>query len=77
MKFTPFQSQEAHVATNPLKPIGPQPSDASSRIGPNVSPKHRAILEAALAKNDGDAFYELLASMPNAGEDSDFDRHAK
>jgi hypothetical protein len=65
------------MATNPIKSDKPQPSDSFNQIGPNVSPKHRAILEAALAKNDGDAFYRLLASMPNVGLDSDFDRHAK
>ncbi|MGA2252721.1 hypothetical protein [Terracidiphilus sp.] len=65
------------MATNPIKPDEEQPSDRFNQIGPNVSPKHRAILEAALAKNDGDAFYRLLASMPNVGLDSDFDRHAK
>ncbi len=65
------------MATNPIKPDEPQPSDLFSQIGPNVSPKHRAILEAALAKDDGDAFYKLLASMPNVGLDSDFDRHSK
>ena len=65
------------MATNPLKLEQPQPSELTNQIGPNVSPKHRAILEAALAKNDGDAFYELLISMPNVGLDSDFDRHAK
>ena len=64
------------MATNPIKPDEAKPSDFSHLIGPNVSPKHRAILEAALAKNDGDEFYKLISSMPDVGSDSDFDRHA-
>jgi hypothetical protein len=65
------------MATNPIKPEDSQPSNLTSRIGSNVSPKHRAILEAALAKHDEAAFHELLMAMPNVGLDSDFDRHAK
>lgn len=45
---------------------------SDSRIGPGVSTEHRAILQAALAQTSGRSFNELLASMPNVGEDSDF-----
>lgn len=43
-------------------------------IGPNVLPQHRAFLEAALTQTSSREFNELLASMPNVGEDSDFAR---
>jgi indole-3-glycerol phosphate synthase len=46
-------------------------------ISPHVSPEHRAILIAAIAKGDEAAFREHLMAMPNVGLDSDFDRHAK
>ena len=65
------------MATNPIERSDPQPHDTDSdpRIGPNVSPEHRAILEAALAQpvRKG-SFNELLASMPDVGLDSDFER---
>lgn len=64
------------MATNPINPDERKPSEFSHLIGPNVLPKHRAILEAALAKNDEKEFRELLMAMPNVGLDSDFDRHA-
>jgi hypothetical protein len=51
------------------------PRKPDPRIGPNVSPKHRAILEAALAQPIKRSLFDVLASMPNVGEDSDFDRH--
>jgi hypothetical protein len=60
------------MATNPIKSDKPQPSDSFNQIGPNVSPKHRAILEAALAMNNEAEFRKLLMAMPNVGEDSDF-----
>jgi plasmid stability protein len=41
-------------------------------IGDGVSAEHRAILHAALAQTSGRSFNELLSSMPNVGEDSDF-----
>jgi hypothetical protein len=47
-------------------------SQQDPRIGPNVSPKHRAILEAALAQKSDKSFFEVLASMPDVGDDSDF-----
>jgi antitoxin FitA len=47
----------------------------TARIGPNVSPEHRTILEAALAQEPERSLFEILASMPDAGEDSDFARN--
>jgi plasmid stability protein len=43
-------------------------------IGPGVSAEHRAILLKALTQTSSRAFVELLCSMPNVGEDSDFAR---
>jgi hypothetical protein len=65
------------MATNPIeRENGPEISEALKAkfdlIGPNVSPKHRAILEAALAHESSPSFNELLASMPDVGLDSDF-----
>jgi hypothetical protein len=45
------------------------------RIGRDVSATNRAILRVALSQTSGRAFNELLASMPNVGEDSDFIRN--
>lgn len=65
------------MATNPIKHENALeiPEDLRKKfgqIGPNVSPEHRAILEAALAQESKPTFNELLASMPNVGLDSDF-----
>jgi hypothetical protein len=65
------------MATNPIeRENAPEISEALKKkfdcIGPNVSPEHRAILEAALADTSSPSFNELLASMPNVGLDSDF-----
>jgi antitoxin FitA len=46
--------------------------EPDTRIGRDVSAEHRAILQVALAQTSGRSFNELLASMPNVGEDSDF-----
>jgi antitoxin FitA len=48
--------------------------EETARIGRNVLPEHRAILEAALAQLPEPSLFEILASMPDAGEDSDFAR---
>jgi len=65
------------VATNRIvrnldEEAAPTLTELESLIGPGVSPEHRAILLAALTQTSGRAFNELLASMPNVGEDSDF-----
>ena len=70
------------MATNPIH----KDAQAASRdilekkfaqIGPGVSPAARAVLEAALAETPKQPLFELLASMPNVGEDSDFERHRR
>jgi antitoxin FitA len=48
--------------------------DLEALIGRGVSPEHRAILLAALTQTSGRSFNRLLSSMPNVGEDSDFER---
>jgi plasmid stability protein len=42
------------------------------RNGRSAEAEHRAILRAALAQPRKRSFNEVLASMPNVGEDSDF-----
>jgi plasmid stability protein len=43
--------------------------------GRSVAAEHRAILKAALAKPRKRSFNEVLASIPNVGLDSDFERN--
>jgi plasmid stability protein len=42
--------------------------------GRDAEAEHRAILSAALARPRKRSFAEVLASMPNAGTDADFER---
>lgn len=70
------------MATNPLDQnernlAGSTPGEMNAQIGPGVSPEARAILEAALSKRPKRSLFEVLASMPNVGEDSDFERHPR
>jgi antitoxin FitA len=65
------------MATNPIvrnidEEAAPALTELEALIGPDVSAEHRAILLAALTQTSGRAFNELLASMPDVGEDSDF-----
>ena len=53
------------------------PQELEALIGPGVSAEHRAILLKALTQTSSRAFVELLCSMPNVGEDSDFERHRR
>ena len=41
--------------------------------GRSAEAEHREILKAALMMPRKRSFYEVLASMPNVGEDSDFE----
>jgi plasmid stability protein len=43
--------------------------------GRSAEAEHREILKAALQRPARRPFLEVLMSMPNVGEDSDFDRH--
>ena len=62
------------ITHNPAKEAEPSLHELEALIGPDVSPEHRAILLKALTETSGRAFIELLCSMPNVGEDSDFAR---
>jgi plasmid stability protein len=42
--------------------------------GRSAEAEHRIILEEALLRPEKRSFAEVLASMPNVGEDEDFDR---
>jgi hypothetical protein len=69
---------EAALATNPIdreKKSKAALGEEGRRIRSGVSPQARAILEAALAHRPNRSLFEILASMPNVGEDSDFARH--
>jgi hypothetical protein len=60
------------ITPNLPKDAEPSLEELEALIGPNVSPKHRAILLKALTTTSSRAFNELLCSMPDVGEDSDF-----
>ena len=46
----------------------------AARHGRSAEAEHRALLEEALLHPKGKRFAEVLASMPNVGEDLDFER---
>jgi plasmid stability protein len=46
--------------------------ELAARHGRSAEAEHRAILEAALRRPRKRSLYEVLAAMPNVGEDSDF-----
>ncbi len=46
----------------------------AGKHGRSAEAEHRAILAAALARTRPRSFAEVLASMPNVGLDSDFER---
>jgi hypothetical protein len=62
------------IVPNLHKDSEPSLQELEAMIGPGVLPEHRAILLKALTQTSGRAFIELLWSMPNVGEDSDFAR---
>jgi len=45
----------------------------AARNGRSAEAEHREILKAALLRPRKRSFSEVLASMPNVGEDSDFE----
>jgi antitoxin FitA len=47
--------------------------EKAAKNGRSAEAEHRAILEVALRRPRKRSFYEVLASMPNVGEDSDFE----
>ena len=63
------------MATDPIVyPVDEEVSFQEPGVGRNVSAQHHAILQSALDQTCSRLFNELLASMPNVGEDSDFAR---
>jgi plasmid stability protein len=46
----------------------------AARHGRSAEAEHRALLEELLLRPKGKSFAETLASMPNVGEDEDFER---
>ena len=46
----------------------------AARHGRSAEAEHRALLEAALLRPRGKSFAEVLAEMPNVGQDEDFER---
>ncbi|MCP5314521.1 MAG: DNA-binding protein [Chromatiaceae bacterium] len=46
----------------------------AARHGRSAEAEHRVLLEELLLRPKGKSFAETLASMPNVGEDEDFER---
>ena len=46
----------------------------AARHGRSAEAEHRALLEALLLKPKGKSFAEALKSIPDVGEDEDFER---
>ncbi len=46
----------------------------AARHGRSAEAEHRALLEAALLRPKGKSLAEVLAEMPNVGQDGDFER---
>lgn len=46
----------------------------AAQHGRSAEAEHRAILEAALSKTRRRSLAEVLAAMPNVGNDKDFER---
>ncbi len=45
--------------------------------GRSAEAEHREILKTVLQRPKRRSFIDVLKSMPNSGEDADFDRHHK
>jgi plasmid stability protein len=48
--------------------------ERAARNGRSAEAEHREILKAALSQPRKRSFNEVLLSMPNVGEDADFER---
>ena len=48
--------------------------ERAGRHGHSAEAEHRLILASALKRTRRKTFAQVLASMPNVGEDSDFER---
>jgi plasmid stability protein len=66
------------VANLVVRNLDPRIVDAlkqrAARHGRSAEAEHRALLEELLLRPKGKSFAEALASMPNVGEDEDFER---
>jgi len=66
------------VANLVVRNLDPRIVDAlkqrAARHGRSAEAEHRALLEELLLRPKGKSFAETLASMPNVGEDEDFER---
>jgi plasmid stability protein len=49
--------------------------EQAARNGRSVAAEHRAILKAAVSNPRRRSFAEVLASIPNVGNDTDFERN--
>jgi plasmid stability protein len=47
----------------------------AAKHGRSAEAEHREILKNALLRPQRRSFAEVLASMPDVGDDADFDRH--
>jgi plasmid stability protein len=63
------------IVRNVEKEIVQSLKEQAARNGRSVAAEHRAILQAALAQPRKRSFNEALASIPNVGLDSDFERN--
>ena len=46
----------------------------AARHGRSAEAEHRALLNEVLLQPEGKSFAEVLAAMPNVGDDEDFER---
>lgn len=46
----------------------------AARHGRSAEAEHRVLLETLLLRPTGKSFAEVIAKMPNVGEDADFER---
>lgn len=69
---------DSPVANLVVRNLDPRIVDAlkqrAARHGRSAEAEHRALLEEVLLRPKGKRFAEVLASMPNVGEDADFER---
>lgn len=72
-----LQSRRCQVPTNLIvrnvdEAVVQSLKEQAARNGRSAEAEHREILKAALLRPRKRSLYEVLASMPNVGEDSDF-----
>ncbi|MEZ4269831.1 MAG: hypothetical protein R3F39_26020, partial [Myxococcota bacterium] len=71
-------AQEVTMAQLVVRKLNPDIVKAlklrAARHGRSAEAEHRAILEEALRQDDGEAFKAYLLTMPDLGDDADFER---